>query len=853
MRWLATLAALLLALPAAAQDCKGPAGICTTARPGAFPLVADGKTAAIQYDAGDEPGVADAITAVTADFGKVGGGAGTRSQDDPMPIIVGTIGRSALIDGLIADGKLDVSGIRGKWEGFVQVVIDSPEERVDRALVIAGADRRGTIFGLYDLSRRMGVSPWNWWADVPVRQHKSLYVLPGARVEMPKVKYRGIFLNDEEPALGNWARTTFGGLNAKFYARVFELTLRLKGNYLWPAMWGKSLWDDDPRSAELASRMGIVLGTSHHEPMVRAHVEWERYGQKTPWDYTKNPERLRDFWRDGIKRNAGREALVTVGMRGDGDEPMTEGTATALLERIVADQRKIIADVTGKPAAETPQVWALYKEVQDYYDKGMRVPDDVTLLFADDNWGNIRRLPQPQNKDSGDKRAGGYGVYYHFDYVGGPRNYKWLNVTQIARVWEQMSLAHAHGADQLWIVNVGDLKPMELPTSFFLDMAWNPDAMPLEAMVSYHRDWAAEQFGPEHAAAIGEVMDLTTRYLARRKPELLDAKTYDLVTEWPKVVAEWSDLEKTAEAIAPRLPKEAQDAYYQLVLHPVQAGANLHRLYHAAALNNWYAKQHQPQALEYANRVEALFAKDKEISKRYEATAGGKWPHMMSQTHIGYTNWQQPEQDVLPELVRPAGISAKGAFFPHPPRVPERTTTYQMRGAFLETNGAIAFDAKDFTLATPAGGAEWRVIPGLGRTGSAVTPWPQTAPSVEPKDGARLDYDIWIDQPGEFNVTVIASPSLDVMGGRGLRYAVSQGDGPANVVDIWAGTNERDWGQAVAKGARITTTKLKFMTAGRHRFRLWMIDPGMVVQRIILDRGALPETYLGPPDSPKGK
>src|SRR5690606_39010394 len=266
-----------------------------------------------------------------------------------------------------------------------------------------------------------------------------------------------------------WVREKFGGFNHQFYEKVFELILRLKGNFLWPAMWGKSLWDDDSLSAPLADEMGVVLATTHHEPMMRAHVEWQRYG-KGPWDYDKNPEVLRQFWREGLERTKGQETVVTLAMRGDGDEAMSADTNIELLERIVKDQREIIAEVTGRPAEETPQVWALYKEVQDYYDKGMRVPEDVTLLFADDNWGNIRRLPDPA-----DKRPGGYGVYYHFDYVGGPRNYKWLNTTQIESAWQQMRLAWAHGVDRVWIVNVGDIKPMELPISAFLDQAWDPD------------------------------------------------------------------------------------------------------------------------------------------------------------------------------------------------------------------------------------------------------------------------------------------------------------------------------------------------------------------------------------------
>ena len=390
-------------------------------------------------------------------------------------LIIGTLGRSSFMDSLAQTGNLNVSAIENKWEAFsIQQVGDN--------LVIAGSDKRGTIYGIYTLSEAIGVSPWYWWADVPVKKSEELYVNskvytnPGS-----KVQYRGIFINDEAPALSGWVGENFGSFNHEFYEHVFELILRLKGNYLWPAMWGRAFYDDDPENAVQAEKYGVVIGTSHHEPLMRAHVEWDRYG-KGDWNYATNPKVLKDFWKAGIERMGDNESIVTVGMRGDGDEPMTQGTAIELLEGIVKDQREIIANVTGEPASKTPQIWALYKEVQDYYDQGMRVPDDVTLLLADDNWGNIRKLPNPDDAE----RAGGYGIYYHFDYVGGPRNYKWLNTNQIGRVYEQMSLAYDYNARKIWIVNVGDIKPMEYPVAFLrtsterhirmYTIIWNPEA-----------------------------------------------------------------------------------------------------------------------------------------------------------------------------------------------------------------------------------------------------------------------------------------------------------------------------------------------------------------------------------------
>jgi len=618
-----------------------------------FVLAENGKAAPIVRGNGEEAGVIRAISDLQADINrvtKVSPVVGT----DKIPasraiILIGTIGKNPLITQLVQEKKLDVSAVQGKWETWITQIVNNPMPGVDKALVIVGSDKRGTIFGIYDLSAQIGVSPWYWWADVPVKERPNLYVLPGVHsLGEPAVKYRGIFINDEAPALSGWAREKFGGFNHKFYEKVFELILRLKGNYLWPAMWGSAFYDDDPKNAPLADEMGVVIGTSHHEPLTRAHDEWRRYG-KGAWNYQTNEKVLKDFWRGGIKRMGTMESIVTIGMRGDGDEPMSEESNIGLLERIVKDQREIIADVTGKPASETPQLWALYKEVQDYYDKGMRVPDDVTLLLCDDNWGNIRKLPNLKEKP----RKGGYGIYYHFDYVGGPRNYKWLNTNPISKVQEQMNLAYEYGARQLWIVNVGDIKPMEFPTAFFLDFAWNPRKWPAERLQEYTHLWAEKQFGMQYAEEIADIISKYTKYNGRIKPELLDQKTYSLSNyrEFETVVDDYNALLARAQKINDALPENSRDAYFQLVLHPVMACANLNELYYTTAKNHLYAKQGRVLTNDMAERVKELFERDAEITNRYnKGIANGKWNHMMDQTHIGYTYWQQPPVNVMPAV-----------------------------------------------------------------------------------------------------------------------------------------------------------------------------------------------------------
>ncbi|RME72768.1 MAG: hypothetical protein D6781_01700 [Verrucomicrobia bacterium] len=531
-------------------------------------LAGSGDVAPLLVDEADWPGVVRAAGDLQKDFQRVTGvlpewlgKADSFEGNVPVVIVADTVGRSALIDRLVREGKLDVAAIAGRWEAFLITVVEEPFSGVERALVIAGSDRRGTIYGIYELSEQIGVSPWYWWADVPPRRAGILTVPANTRVvEAPKVRYRGIFINDEAPAFANWAAEKFGGANHELYAHVFELILRLRGNYLWPAMWKpRAFFDDDPENGRLADAYGVVIGTSHHEPMLRAHAEWDRYGEG-PWDYTTNAQRLRSFWRGGIERARDWETLITVGMRGDGDEAMSEETNIALLERIVADQRQIIAEVMGRPAETIPQIWALYKEVQGYYERGMRVPEDVTLLWADDNWGNIRRLPLPEER----RRSGGAGVYYHFDYVGGPRNYKWINVTPIAKVWEQMNLAWHYGADRMWIVNVGDIKPMEVPLEFFLSLAWNPDRWPYARLGAYSEAWAARQFGREHAAEVAALTNGYSKLNRHRTPELLAPDTYSLVNyrESERILEAWRDLAARAEALDAAIAPEYRPALY---------------------------------------------------------------------------------------------------------------------------------------------------------------------------------------------------------------------------------------------------------------------------------------------------
>ena len=393
---------------------------------------------------------------LASDFEKVTGQKAMVNEGTPT-VLVGTVGVNKQIDQWVKQGIL--RDLKGKTEKYIIKTIDNQ-------LVIAGSDKRGTVYGVYEVSRQIGVSPWYYWADVPIAKQADIYVSNGEFTDgEPAVRYRGLFLNDEAPCLTSWVKNTFGTEygDHHFYAKVFELILRLKGNYLWPAMWGWAFYADDPENLKTADAMGIMMGTSHHEPMARNHQEYARDRKGWgAWNYSTNKQNLDRFFREGIERMNGTDDIVTIGMRGDGDEAMGNSTDTKLLESIIDNQRRIIKEVTKRPAKETPQIWALYKEVQDYYDAGLRVPDDVTILLCDDNWGNVRRLPTAQEQ----KRKGGWGLYYHVDYVGAPRNSKWINVTPTQNMWEQLQLAYNGGIQKLWILNVGDLKPWNILSNF---------------------------------------------------------------------------------------------------------------------------------------------------------------------------------------------------------------------------------------------------------------------------------------------------------------------------------------------------------------------------------------------------
>ncbi|MEI6945679.1 glycosyl hydrolase 115 family protein [Paraflavisolibacter sp. H34] len=950
-----------------------PGYIQKEAGTGAFRIAAKGKSSEIYVDPDDWKGVLRAAADLGDDVRKV---TGTAAPVRPHlrwgngAILVGTIGKSRIIDRLVADKKIDVSSIKGKWESFLI-------QTVDGNLVIAGSDKRGTIFGIYDVSEKIGVSPWYWWADAPVRKSSSLYVKGGKYIQQsPKVKYRGIFINDEEPSFGQWARARFGGINSKMYVHMFELLLRLKANYLWPAMWGKAFNEDDSLNPVMADEYGIVMGTSHHEPMMRAHQEYtSRKDQVGAWDYVRNETNLKKFFYEGIDRNKAFDNLVTVGMRGDGDVAMGKGDDAenmAVLRKVVADQREIIQKAYGKAPSEVPQLWAIFTEVQRYYDAGLNVPEDVTLLFCDNNWGYIRRTGPLQERS----RKGGMGLYYHIDMNGGPWNDRWINTTTIPKLREQFYLAYQTGLDRIWIVNVGDLKPRELPIDFIMRFAWNPDAVPAHKTGDYTRRWAESIFGTEHSGEIAEIVSRYSKYNLWRKPEVQDPRIFSFVNfgEADSVLRLWHDLVARAEALEKKMPSEAKDAYCQLVLYPAKASAGVAEIYLAAGRNHLYAQQGRVSANDYARRARELFAADKKLSDHYNGPmAGGKWKHMMQDVHIGYQRWSMPPQNSLPELqeVKPLaapalGVAVEGseAAWPGPgvtaalppfdglqqqryymdvfnrgtgsfsftakaaqpwiklsreggtvekeqrlyvtidwKAVPEGTSEGLIairQGAtevpvsvravkdalppakepfFGSLTGEFSIPACQYSARKRGRQAQWILLPDLGRSEGCMGISPVTAPSATPPTAPCLEYRVYLPAGGKQKVCLGILPTQDVAPQRGLRIAVSMDEGTPQVLDARKGFVDEFREYTAASLARSQNLKplpavgndyalvsrskprrneifdnqrwldveLDVPAAGLHTLKVFMVDPELVLEKIVINPDDRYPSYFGAP------
>lgn len=590
-------------------------------------------------------------------------------QTEQMIILFATIGKSPIADTLLKDKQ----ELEGKWECY-QFAAFSKEElngtqlqgKCEKLLVICGSDKRGTIYGMFRLSELMGVSPLVYWGDA-VAKKKDTFVITEEMLGVskePAVRYRGFFINDEWPCFGNWTTEHFGGFTAEMYDHVFELLLRLRGNYLWPAMWSSSFALDGPgeASAQLADLYGIMIGNSHHEPCLRAGEEWDIYKGEdtiyhTQWNYLVNKDGLLNFWRDGLIRSGKYESIITVGMRGERDSILEGPNSLAenieVLKDIITEQKKLIAEYGNGNGKKHPLLLAIYKEVERYYYGDEKVPglkdwdglDDVILMFCEDNFGHMRYLPDEAQRKT---HRGGYGMYYHLDYHGDPVSYEWINSTPLTSIWEQMTIAYEQGIKDVWIVNVGDLKGNEFPLSYFMDLAFDYDRWGSKAVNvtrDYTRAWMEKQFGDFVSADWKETMsDVLTegiKWIGKRRPEALTTETYGVGEKADCVLEEIQKLEDCLADCEKQLPEECKFAFYSMIADSLRMGFNLIRLQIYAGKNHHYAKQGKSVANVYAQKLRNCIQRDRELIETAGMRNNGKWKGMWDTSHIGFQKWNE--------------------------------------------------------------------------------------------------------------------------------------------------------------------------------------------------------------------
>ncbi|QEC42591.1 glycosyl hydrolase 115 family protein [Pseudobacter ginsenosidimutans] len=810
----------------------------------AFPLVRKGLAAPICYDAKDAAVVGIAATALKSDIKLVTDIEPAVQTDAPAQeymVIAGTIGQSAMIDQLIASNKLKAERVRGQWETFIIAVIDQPFPRVKQALVIAGSDRRGTAFGIFELSAMIGVSPFYWWADVRPEKKKELYLAPGtAIIGPPSVKYRGIFINDEKWGLVSWSnKNTKDGQNnlgPAVYGKVFELLLRLKANYCWPAMYyGTTAFYNTPANPKLANDYAIVIGSSHCEQMLRNNLfEWsvnfeKEYNEKRgPWRYDLNKDQIHRYWEDRVAQSRNYESTYMIGMRGVGDSempgPASREEKIKLWNSIVKDQRAMLEKYIQQPASQVPQTFCPYNEVLDMYRTGqLELPDDVTMVWVDDNHGYVRQLPVPEKQS----RSGGHGMYYHFSYLGEPEAYIWLSSISPMLTAFEMKKSYDLGISQLWIVNVGDIKPAELETAFFMEMAWDIEKWTPENAHKYLRKWAAGIFGHALADEIAQIKAQYYELAASGKPDQLLNIPFR-TDEADQRIGRYRSLAAKTIALGKKIPDRLQDAWFQLVQYPVLGASwmNQQTLYAARSLS--LARQGDKHYAHYSKLAKAAHDSILTITVHYhKGIAGGKWDGMMNTTAKEITNrfFNYAAPVVGTDSLYRAVIAGR------------KITASKDMAAIPKP--LLSIGAKDFFMKKEMNGYRLTNIRGLGITGNGLALLPFTAASVK---GNTVEGASWVEYrgkvpPGNYTVRAKLLPTHALNAEHGLRYAISVNGSLPEFVNL-DGQGEhwsQRWGNNVIQGFMSGTTRHYFHSSIPATIRIYLLDPGLVLNELTIE------------------
>jgi hypothetical protein len=790
-----------------------------------FALVAGNRPATIVVDRADAEVVRIAAQMLADDVARVSGvrpkvGDVVASPQGPV-VVAGTLGKSAPIDRLAKAGKLrDLRRIEGRWEATLSQIVERPFPGVGRALVVVGSDRRGTAYGLTRLSERIGASPWTWWADVPAPRKKTVVLeVPKPETDAPAVKYRGIFINDEDWGLHRWASRTFepetGSIGPKTYRKVFELMLRLRLNYLWPAMHGCTReFHLIPENIELAHRYGIVAGASHCEPMLYNNDKWDerRLGK---WDYTLNRERIYSTWEHEAKTRGDKEAVWTMGIRGIHDRgmqgPPDTATRLGIVSEAFRDQTALLDHYVTDAWGPVAKCFVPYKEVLPLYDAGLEVPEDVTIVWVDDNFGYIRRLGAPKERT----RPGGAGVYWHLSYYGFPHSYTWINTTAPALMWEEFQKAWANDARNLWVVNVGDLKPMEIGIDYFSRLAWNPGAMGPDSQPRFLRSFAARQFSEERADRVADLLGRFYRLGTRRKPELMNREwATGLSNEDAKALRrEYRALLDEETEVAATIPESARDAFYELIGFPARVLGASGQVFMADRDVQFGTSPTEAEVAGWRAYLERQVA-------HYNGIARGKWNRIMPGLVTGSNLTAWNSQVRWPWGEKPGTSPAK----------PENLNYAWQDAATARRVGSSRV-------------AKWTTVLGLGPSGRATALWPAGLKSSwreDDRDAPALAFDFQTNgTAGDLLIDFL--PTFRIYPGMQLRVAVTVDEGAAQVVEVPGssgkedenGPNRRNGVQNNFVRARVP---LPTLSAGRHTLKIRAVDPGVVIDRVGLPR-----------------
>jgi len=945
--------------------------LVTTNQQDAFPLVTNGKNAVIYYDTNDYTTVGIAAKHLSEDIQRVTGKlpliTNSSKKLGDYIVVIGTIGKSDLIDQLIHDEKIDTSMLSDKWEAHSIQVIEKPFKNVKKALIIVGSDRRGTAYGVYELSEQIGVSPWYWWADVPTKKKENLFIKNGIfKYGPPSVKYRGIFLNDEDWGLKPWAAEIFepetNTIGSKTYAKICELLLRLKANYLWPAMHECTVaFNQIPQNKLVADSFAINMGSAHCEPLLFNNAtEWDKETMGD-WNYQTNKQNIYKVLDKRVSENGRYENVYTIAMRGIHDSKML-GALTLeqridLLEQVVKDQRAILSKHIDKNIEDIPQIFVPYKEVLEIYEGGLALPDDITIVWPDDNYGYIKRLSNHQEQ----KRSGASGVYYHISYLGIPHEYLWLNTTPPALIYEEMKKAFDTGANRLWVANVGDIKPGEYGVEFFLDLAWNINLVNYENTYQHLEDWLGNIFGEKYKNELTEIMKSYYYLGFIRKPEYMgwgyvwdtnyrqQKKNYDTefsfanYREADERIEEYNRISHQVQEIYQKINPQLKPAFYQLVYYPVVGSALMNKKILYAQKNRWYAQQGRAKTNELIDLVKICYDSLEIITDEYNQLLNGKWNKMMTvyqgryavyhkmplldtlvlkngadpafyveeennrkginnyhflpcfnpyyeksyyieiynrgnqpfawesktdqewikinKTHGTVTSqeriWVSVDWSKAPkgnDLQGEITIMANGktekvlvsAYNPENPKKEE------LKGLFVEDNGYIVITPSHYHRKHEDDKIKFIQMQDFGIAGSCMVSLPPTAPAYETFNYTQpcLEYDFYTHQTGKYEIITITLPTFPSNKQTGTKFGISVDNetpqyGEAGTPEEWKGK----WAHNVLRNASINRTIHTIDKPGKHTLKLWVIDPGIVLQKIMIDFGGLKFSYTGPKET----